>query len=650
MATQEDNTRSPLFNLSGLPDELRRVHGWVVRTEGKVPVDADGRAVGAPELARMRLPLGKAIERMERLNVRAKGAERYGLGLTPVEVVMLDVDCYKVKLEPDDPAMVAWLEELGTYAEVSPSHKGVRVAWLGKLAEATSNTHTILPIGKHQVPTQIFCATKGYATITGWTIYGCGDIRQLDPDTAEWLCDAFEARPATKRAERALAAVPGSDLGDRVQLLDEDDRSAVLAGHVAGLFKRGANREDVYATLLSDPLAVQVAGEHWKKNPEGYLWTQHVEKLWGRYAQPEGYSLADEFDDHSGEPEGGTSSPSSSTSEAENPWLARLVRAHILVGEPPERSWVWRGWIPHGVVTGLAGPPGCGKSLLGLQLSIHQVLGMDLLGAPVAQGPALFITVEDDLDELWRRVHAILDVLEVAHDDPRLEGLALLSLTDIDTEVVHVDRDGQLTAGKAWPHFVGVCNHVRPRLVTLDLVGDFWNGNDNAKSEVTAYVRGHLGRMAARTGAGVLTIQHPSVASLRDGRGFGGALAWLGSYRSGLVMLPEEGRQGRVELSVVKANYAPPVSAELRLDEGYLVEVLADEQVDEARGELEAWLAALPFDEGWRGVDTWRAHWPGVGRAEARERLVAMDNAGYLDSRTHAGTTQYRRSFGGLLE
>ena len=71
-------------------------------------------------------------------------------------------------------------------------------------------------------------------------------------------------------------------------------------------------------------------------------------------------------------------------------------------GRAPERRWIVREWIPSGVVTGLYGDGGVGKTLLALQLQASMALRRKWLGVEVEPGRSLGVYCEDDIDELHR--------------------------------------------------------------------------------------------------------------------------------------------------------------------------------------------------------------------------------------------------------
>src|SRR3546814_7646302 len=94
--------------------------------------------------------------------------------------------------------------------------------------------------------------------------------------------------------------------------------------------------------------------------------------------------------------------------------------------------------------TYLTGPGSAVKSLLGQQLSTCHALGRPFLGVDTRGGPALYITCEDDKDELHRRQAAICRAL---HGQPAdLSGkLHLVSLAgELGAELFSLGEGGAL--------------------------------------------------------------------------------------------------------------------------------------------------------------------------------------------------------------
>ncbi|MFV0300205.1 MAG: AAA family ATPase, partial [Paracoccus sp. (in: a-proteobacteria)] len=103
---------------------------------------------------------------------------------------------------------------------------------------------------------------------------------------------------------------------------------------------------------------------------------------------------------------------------AEGKRASRFFAAAALDGrDVPERNWLVRDLIPSGTVTPLSGDGGTGKSLIALQLAAACALGKPWLGRAVASGQALFISAEDDQDELHRRLADVIEAEGVGFAD-----------------------------------------------------------------------------------------------------------------------------------------------------------------------------------------------------------------------------------------
>lgn len=240
--------------------------------------------------------------------------------------------------------------------------------------------------------------------------------------------------------------------------------------------------------------------------------------------------------------------------------------AEMSLRAAPERRWALTDWLPMCQATYLTGPGSAGKSLLSLQLAVCKALGLPFMGIETEQANVLYLSCEDDLNELHRRLQTVCNALGVRMGD--LDGrLLLLSLVgQIGTELAtfqEPERDqygnpGPLIRptqrykaleGMAIAHDVG--------FIVLDNVAHLFAGNENVRNEVAAFVA-LLNSLAIRVSGAVLLIGHPNKA----GDSFSGSTAWENQVRSRLFMeTPKEAdgsvldRDARV-LRREKSNYA----------------------------------------------------------------------------------------------
>lgn len=225
--------------------------------------------------------------------------------------------------------------------------------------------------------------------------------------------------------------------------------------------------------------------------------------------------------------------------------------------ETPARVWTLHEMILAGQVTYLTGAGATGKSLLGQQLATCIALGQQFMGLETRQGTALYLTCEDDADELHRRQKPICEALNASL--PQLSGkLHLGSLAGaIGNELSTFDPLGRMGTTPAWDRLRATALAIRASFIVLDNVAHLFSGNENIRNQVAAFLS-LLNGLAAETGAAILLIGHPNKA----GDSFSGSTAWENQVRSRLFLERPRDADGSVVdpdarlLSKGKANYS----------------------------------------------------------------------------------------------
>jgi RecA-family ATPase len=272
-------------------------------------------------------------------------------------------------------------------------------------------------------------------------------------------------------------------------------------------------------------------------------------------------------------------------------WRASDMRGK----EIPPREWIWDQWASAGVVTGLGGPPGAAKSLLAQQLCTHATVGMQYLGATMQKVPALHLTCEDDKNELDRRQARICDSMEIDLPDV----MHLMSWVGEESLLIYVDNGlmHQTPRFKTLDEYIG---DYGIRCVTMDLIPDFWNGNEIIRVHVNTFVKGHLAYLAQRHNAAIIPLYHPSKSGMADGSGTGGSTAWEGSFR-GRIYIDKPDKEeitspDRV-IKRAKANYAALDEKDVTWKDGYLFSMEDPEAQPKNRDEknLEIFLEILKY-------------------------------------------------------
>ena len=201
------------------------------------------------------------------------------------------------------------------------------------------------------------------------------------------------------------------------------------------------------------------------------------------------------------------------------------------------------------------------KTTIALQLSVAtQITSGEWFGAVIdTPGDAIFLTAEEESDEMHRRLAAIVDHHKMRFSD--LGGLHLLCMPDGNPVLGAVDRAGVIQPTPLFQRLCAAAVAMRPSLIAIEAAANVFAGNENDRAQVQQFI-GLLRRLAVRSGAAVLLIAHPSQSGLATGSGTSGSTAWNNSVRSRLYFAgakkSEDNDEGDIrELKVMKSNYGP---------------------------------------------------------------------------------------------
>ena len=234
-----------------------------------------------------------------------------------------------------------------------------------------------------------------------------------------------------------------------------------------------------------------------------------------------------------------------------------LIDAGTLVGVAvAPRNFMVAELIPADLVTMFTAPGGGGKSHISLYLAACVALGALAYGLLTMQAPAIYITAEDDADENHRRLIGVANALNTG-----IEALAgklfLASLVDRrDKGLVRIDANSNKMS--ILPLFEELRLSILTtgaKLVVLDNVAHLFEGNENIRAHVAAFI-GLLNALALETHCAIILISHPNKA----GDSFSGSTAFQNQVRSHIHLEVDADDADARLLTLVKANYA-------RLDE-----------------------------------------------------------------------------------
>lgn len=228
--------------------------------------------------------------------------------------------------------------------------------------------------------------------------------------------------------------------------------------------------------------------------------------------------------------------------------LMGSTAATLFVGESKEVEWLVDSTLPTGKVIILASPPGVGKSFMSLDLAVAVTAPPDTgpyscFGGEVkANGRAVFISAEDDVEELHRRIEALTTL--------RSDRLHVASLPDLGHfSFVHGDPRNGLQPTAKWADLKEqILGLGDVKLIIVDTLQALSAGDLNA-AEIAQAMMDQLTGLASQTGAAVFALHHLTKGTgLTKGQGLlkghaameliRGSGAIVGSARAAYCLFP----------------------------------------------------------------------------------------------------------------
>lgn len=239
---------------------------------------------------------------------------------------------------------------------------------------------------------------------------------------------------------------------------------------------------------------------------------------------------------------------------------SRFFSAADLDGiEPPPRRWHVADFIPAHQVTMLGGDGGVGKSLVALQLAVASALGTRWVGMVPEKTRTVYITAEDDQDEVHRRLDDITAAQGVSLGS--LDDLLIRSLAGEDALLAVADsRSGTLSPTDLFRELDEYIAQTGAGFLVLDTLADLHSGEENNRAVARQFIS-LLRGLALRRECTVLLLAHPSLTGMQSGSGLSGSTAWNNSVRSRLYIerIKEDGEELDPDLrrlTTKKANYS----------------------------------------------------------------------------------------------
>lgn len=224
--------------------------------------------------------------------------------------------------------------------------------------------------------------------------------------------------------------------------------------------------------------------------------------------------------------------------------------------EMPLPKYAIERLLPFGHVSLLGAHGGAGKSILALTWAAHFADGSRWNGLPVEFGPAAYCSLEDPATVVKLRLQRIvraysLDEVNVSRNLLILDGTAASASLGAETTTFGAREFGPTTAFFDLQAKAAGC-----RFIVIDNASDAFDGNENERRSVRAFVR-MLAKLARANDAAVLLLAHVDKAAARNGANgntYSGSTAWHNSTRSRMALVPSN---RDVELIHEKHNLGP---------------------------------------------------------------------------------------------
>ena len=584
----------PINSDMHVPEELRLIPGWLIWRFEQYPGEAKARKVpywtdGTIRHGQQGSPTDRA--RLTTFPAARDAAARMGydgVGFAPLPdfgYTFLDFDnCVGPSGE-----ISAEIEQIvaRTYAEFSPSGKGIRAALKGNLGNHKS------PSTPEQFGFETF-STSMFVTFTGNILPAC-EMIGLEDTVAE--VDQHVIDLCERRFGRSLIN----------NVVDPDD---FMAGREPRL---GLTPERMHELVYSlDPnmsradwIRVGMALHHecdgddtgfelwdeWSQDGYTYVSTEAMRVQWDSFDRRKGSNrrqvtmasvikMAKEAGGAAAH-ETGTLITRRGPQIAATPYEWRDPK-HI-----PPRPWVFGRWLLRGTVACVVAPGGVGKSTFVSGMAISCATGRSLLGKQVWSGSqkVWLWNLEDDLDELSRSIQAAClhheiapsDIADWLFVDSAMEGSELCTATE--------DKDGMRLIE---PVYEAVCAEILRRGIDVLFVDPFVSSHaveENSNSKIDKVVKAWA-RIAKAARCVIVLVHHTSKA--------GAAEVTANSARGASALISA----ARSVLTLNRMNAADAMKYGISDEDRRRHFAVIDDKHNRAPAERDAWFQLLSVDLG----------------------------------------------------
>lgn len=204
----------------------------------------------------------------------------------------------------------------------------------------------------------------------------------------------------------------------------------------------------------------------------------------------------------------------------------------------PHRRFIIPGWIVRGSAGLLSGMEGVGKSLIAQQMATCAAIGRSFVGLEIEHVRSVYISCEDDIDEMWRRQEGINKALGISMASLAGRFMPVSLKGHLGNELGSFDGAGKLTPSDRYRQIARMCEEFEPGLVFLDNAAHFFAGNENARHDVAAFL-GLVEQLSLKIDGAVVLLAHPNKQHAQgntQGNEYSGSTGWSAHVRNRLFL------------------------------------------------------------------------------------------------------------------
>ncbi len=219
-------------------------------------------------------------------------------------------------------------------------------------------------------------------------------------------------------------------------------------------------------------------------------------------------------------------------------------------------NWIIDGWLMEKTICGLYAPAGTGKSAIAQALGTCVSQGYDYGNKLKVQEryKTLYVACEDTTNIFQLRQKSINSSVGI-FDEAGLENFLYMERVGEDNRLCSFDDATEPKLTKFYYYLEKEIKHQNIKFLILDVLQDFFGGNEIVRSDVNYFMKAVLGKMVKDLGVTILVIAHPSLTG-QSGHKYSGSTSWRGGFRSMWYLDKLDDDSNTLVLNKFKSNYS----------------------------------------------------------------------------------------------